>query len=320
LHPEKSKQFLKSRTDIDRSKLTVRHNIRARSLKGIIAEFAKNESFRLVKRKDSVRLYHTVLSLSNKDRALVDEKVLNDLAKKYVALRGLNNLYVGACHFDKDHAHIHIVHSGTSLDGRSSRVTKQQFHSIKLNLERYQLEQYPFLTHSLVDHGKKRRLAKEDIIKSVQANRQTKKEGLLASLERLAGTATSKEQFIEQLQQLGHEVYFRNGRMQGVMVDDVKFRFSRLGFDEERLAALDQSKNLLLEMEELRKGTVQQAYRDTLLQDASESPKTLATQEEQLLEEELDDLRRNRNSRQLEVGRNAGFEREQDDRPTLFEQ
>jgi hypothetical protein len=320
LQPEKNEKFIKANAGIDRSKLTLRHNIRARSLKGIVREFEKNESFRLIKRRDSVRLYHTVLSLSNKDRKLVNENILHDLAQKYVSLRGLNNLYVAAPHFDKGHAHIHIVHSGTALDGRSSRISKQQFHSLKLNLDRYQQEKYPFLVNSLPDHHKRRRLKKESIVKLVQTNRQTKKQDLLSVLDRICGTAKSKEEFFKQLQEEGHQVYFRNGREQGIIVEDVKFRFNRLGFDEERLNGLDQSKYLLREMEELRQGNAHQVVRGTLMQSSSSTKPASVSMGDQALQEELADLRNRRNGRDTIQGRDDPFERDRYGQPTLFDQ
>src|SRR5690242_501779 len=99
----------------------IRHNIRSRSsIKNLIKEFKENESYRLVRRKDSVKIFHTILSFAGKDRAHVNDKLLKDISKKFIEERGLSNLYVGAKHQDKDHVHLHIAVSGTQLNGRSS--------------------------------------------------------------------------------------------------------------------------------------------------------------------------------------------------------
>jgi hypothetical protein len=42
------------------------------------------------------------------------------------------------------------------------------------------------------------------------------------------------------LKQAGHELYYRNGQLTGIKYDgETKFRFSRLGYDKEKLEALN---------------------------------------------------------------------------------
>jgi len=209
----------------------LRHNIRSRSLKGFIREFNENEAFRLVHRKDSVKLFHTIISFSNKDKEHINDKLLKDIFKKFIAERGMNNLYTGCKHEDRDHIHLHISISGTQLNGRSSRISKQKLHHIKIALDAYQKEKYPQLINSLPEHGKGKTKSKEAILNQIMASRQTDKETLFKHIEATHDKSTSKEEFLSQLRERGFETYYRQGSMQGLKYNGKKYRFSGLGID-----------------------------------------------------------------------------------------
>jgi len=266
------------------SPLIIRHNIRSRtSIKGFIQEFEENESYRLVKRKDSVRLFHHIIGFSNLDRENVTDKVLKDIAKQFIKLRG-NNLYLGTAHYNTDSIHLHLICSGTQLNGRSSRMSKQQMHHLKLSLDAYQKEKYPELIHSLPEHGKKRRLAKEALITAIKHERSTNKLSLSTVLEQAYEQATSKKHFLSQIKALGHEPYVRNGKLQGVLYEGKKYRFSRLGFDENRFEQLEQAKapvdRELVQLQELRKGRLRELQKEERsIKKVKELPKNLAEPE-----------------------------------------
>ena len=236
----------------------IRHNLRTRtSIEGFIREFQENEKFRRVRRRDSVRLYHTIISLSNLDKEQVTEVMLKDIGKEFIRLRGKDSLYLGTMHQEGiNHLHLHIISSGTKTNGLSSRITKEKFASIKRHLQQYQQEKYPELVNSLPEHGKKKRLTKEYLIDCIKKNRQTNKEELLNKLEAIYTQSPTKEAFIQQIKDAGYEVYMRGDRLQGVQIENKKFRFSRLGFDEERLHQLDEKVNkeavMLTELQQLR--------------------------------------------------------------------
>lgn len=235
------------------NKFIIRHNVRARSIKGFLREFNENESYRIVHRKDSVQVFHTIVSFSNKDKELINDKLLKDIANKFIEERGSNILHVGSKHEDKEHIHMHICSSGTQLNGRSARISNQKFKSIKLSLDRYQRENYPFLVNSRPEHGKSKRLAKEALLESFKTNRQSNKAALLEKLEEVSSNAISKEDFLSQIRNLGHEPYFRTGKLQGVLFEGkVKYRFSRLGFDQERLERIGEGISLIKGLQELK--------------------------------------------------------------------
>lgn len=160
------------KVNLERSNFLIRHNIRSHTVKGFIREFEENESFRLVHRSDSVKVFHTILSFSNKDTQHINDKLLKDIAKKFIEERGINNLYVGTKHQDRNHIHLHIAVSGTQLNCRSSRISKPQLHHLKLELDKYQQRKYPQLIHSLPDHGRSRKQkTKETILETVSRMR-----------------------------------------------------------------------------------------------------------------------------------------------------
>lgn len=278
----------------------IRHNVRSRSVEGMIREFKENEQYRLVHRKDSVKLFHTIISFSGKDTTHVNDKLLKDIAKKFISERGTNSLYIGTKHENKDHIHVHLCISGVQTNGRSSRITKQQFHHIKLELDRYQKRKYPELIHSLPEHGRaKQQKSKEAILENVKQSRQTKKEALCTILEKTYKNSTSVDHFLSELQVTGYEPYYRNGKLQGVLYEGQKFRLGRLGYDEASLQALDQAKvqeeQTLAQMQQLRQGIAREQQIEVNRQSELQT-QALNAQEQQDLQE-LQDLRTHAPSR-----------------------
>lgn len=297
--PTKSEQ-----SKSDKSRFIIRHNIRSRSVKGFIKEFKENENYRLVHRKDSVKLYHNIISFSNKDKEHINDTLLKDIAQKFIEVRGLNNMYAGTKHEDKDHIHLHITVSGTMLNGRSSRISKQKLHSIKLSLQKYQLEKYPQLKHSLPEHGKSKRLAKEAIVQRVKTERQSDKQALIECLEKAYTDSKSEKQFLSRLVQSGHQPYFRNGAFQGIRFEGkMKYRLSGLGFDKIRLQALGQVKTnqdkTLSELKNLRAGRNNDQKR-SIAQMTAEKPISAVTNENEKQLQEISAIRNSEES--IDIG------------------
>lgn len=228
--------------------LIIRHNIRSRaSVKKWKKEFDQNESYRLRRRKDNVKLHHTILSISNKDSHLVDDKMLRSIAHKYFELRGPQNMYLATAHQDKDHTHIHIVSSGVEyLTGKSNRISRSEFNGLKKALDAFQRTKYPELVNSLPQHGKskEKRIGEINKVVQIQNVRETQKQSLTETLEKAYSDAHSLDQFLSQIKAEGHEPYYRSGRLQGIKFDgERKYRLSRLGFDKERIEHLTQIEN-----------------------------------------------------------------------------
>lgn len=252
--------FNKEKQKNGERQLIIRRNVRSRSLEKWVKEFKVNESYRLRRRKDNVKAYHTVLSISNLDKQHVDEKMLRDIARKYISLRGRDSMFLGTAHFDKEHIHIHLVMSGTKyLTGQSNRISKREFQSLKLSLDAFQREKYPKLVHSLPEHGRSKKLHISQQERQLQNRngRLTQKQSLLQLLEKTFATSKSLYHFLSHLQAQGHEPYYRAGKLTGVKFDgERKFRLNRLGYDEKKLQELERNKTreekMLSELRELR--------------------------------------------------------------------
>jgi hypothetical protein len=131
----------------------IKHNIRSSTVEGFIKEFEQNLRQRKHKRSDQTIIHHTILSWSQQDTRHITDTMLRRIARKFIQLRGENNLYVGTKHIDRSHIHLHIAVSGNQLNGKSSRLSQKQFAALKKRMDTFQKEQYPQLIHSLPRHG-----------------------------------------------------------------------------------------------------------------------------------------------------------------------
>lgn len=251
----------KEKLGSDKSRpLIIRKNVRSRTLDKWVKEFKANEAMRIHQRKNSVEVYHTVLSFSAKDKEHINEKMLRDIAKQYMKERGEKNLYIGTAHFDHDHVHLHLVMSGTKyMTGLANRQSRAEFHKLKLAMDAYQKKKYPELINSLPRHGRSQELKVGKINPKERSKhiRATQKEALLKCLDLAYTKSKSMDGFLEKLRSYGHEPYSRGGRVTGVKFDgDRKFRFSTLGYDKDKITSLEadaeKEKQELNELNEIR--------------------------------------------------------------------
>jgi Relaxase/Mobilisation nuclease domain len=227
--------------------LTIRHNVRGRSLERYVKEFQTNEGLRINRRSNSVEVYHTVLSFSSKDKEHITEGMLRDIGREYIRQRGEDNMFVGVAHFTgTEHIHLHMVMAGCKyMTGESNRQSRAEFRELKLAMDDYQREKYPELTNSLPEHGK----AKEHTL----SIRETQKETLLETLNAAYSNSKSLDDFLEQVRAMGHEPYTRGGKVTGIKFQgERKFRFQTLGYDKDKIAKLEaQAETEKAELEEL---------------------------------------------------------------------
>jgi hypothetical protein len=221
----------------------LKHNITGTNVSQWAKSFELNEAARLIKRSNSVKLYHEVMSISNLDAGKISPALLHDLASKYIELRNSNAMCIAVPHFDKAHIHIHFCFSGTEIEtGKSLRISKADFAQFKKELQSYQMERYPALSNSVVAHGKKQ--AKKDKVKDreYQLKKRTKEPSERDRIKQVVDTAYAKSlsqaDFMHRLSQQGLQAYSRSGRMQGIELG-YKYRFGSLGFDERKLGELN---------------------------------------------------------------------------------
>ncbi len=227
----------------NKPKPILKHNLRSRTAKGWTKELDKNFELRLNRRKDSIRLHHTIISFSNKDKKQINQELLKDITKKYIELRGKDNIYLASSHHDKEHIHLHIVMSATKLiTGESNRISRQEFRDLKLALTEYQKEKYPELIHSLPAHGKSQKLQLSDPELKLQdpEGKLSEKQGLFQTVETVYNRSKSVDNFLSELKSEGINTYDRGGKVYGVEDETGRhYRFKTLGFDLKKLEELD---------------------------------------------------------------------------------
>ena len=220
----------------------IAHNLKGNSINAWVQQFKNNEQYRLRKRSDSVLLTHEILSWHKDDAKNITLAKMETMAREYIKQRNRNGIYVAVPHFDKDHYHIHICASGIEYKtGKSLRLSKSDLLKLKKDIQQFQIERFPELSKSVVAHGKKEKSLTSDIEYQIKlrTGRESGKEQVIAMLKTCYKKANSKETFFELLKESGLETYDRNGRTTGVIHDNYKFRFNRLGFTDDRFEELD---------------------------------------------------------------------------------
>jgi len=152
------------------------------------------------------------------------------------------------------------------------------------------------LVHSLPEHGKKE---KEGVKKNINSDRNLDKDNLVVLLDAAYKKSTSKEHFLSQIQASGHEIYYRDGRLQGIKFEgERKFRMKNLGYDEKKLMELGNREKSIKEMQELRAGrNVRQKEQAQKQAEKLNGEKAVTSQVMSKEETALKDLREMRQSR-----------------------
>ncbi|TND10172.1 MAG: hypothetical protein FD123_420 [Bacteroidetes bacterium] len=212
----------------------VTHNLKGNKIDEWVAQLAENETRRLRKRKDSVILTHEILSWHRDDARQITSEKMEEMVREYIRLRNPGGMYLAVPHYDKEHYHVHILVSGIEYKtGKAMRMSRAEFSDLKKNIQAYQQEQFPELSHSVVDHGKKRkaRISEKEYQAGKRTGKMTKREEVRQFVESCYMHASSQEDFLERLQVCKLPVYERGGRITGVVVNGKKYRFKKLGID-----------------------------------------------------------------------------------------
>ena len=113
---------------------------------------------------------------------------------------------------------------------------------LKINFQKYQLEKYPQLIHSVVDFEKGKTKGKSITDEQFQFKLRTKRESdkdiIHGILNECYQKADSPEQFFDFVKGKGIELYERGQKVTGLIFKNRKFRFNKLGYDQERINEL----------------------------------------------------------------------------------
>lgn len=227
-------------------------------------EFAATEAGRLHRRANNTKMVHELISFSGLDKEKITIEHLQTLTEAYLERRSPMMQAFAIAHFNEDHLHCHIVSSPVELfTGRSLRMSKADFAAIKQDLQQLQMEKFPELTHSIVEHGRK---AKERSVNKKQEQVSTKERDMTVrhpqrisdkarareAIESCMIMADSKENFYELLEQSGFKPYQR-GNTHGITDGNRNYRYTTLINDyTERFNALDEKQERIEELRGIR--------------------------------------------------------------------
>ena len=219
------------------------YNIRSdpSQIKDVVHEFMVNESYRKVT-TDRVFCYHSIISLSVKDKSQCTPKMLQALMDHYIEQRG-DILAYGAIHLNTDAPHIHIIESGTRYrEDKSSRMCQAELTRIKLELERF-VEIELKLEHSKVEHKSGQyRTTERTSIDDLFQNRNLSKKEIAKEVEDILYRSESKQDFIDALFEHGYTYYERskNGIPTGIIdKKGRKHRFKTLNISPQTILDLE---------------------------------------------------------------------------------
>lgn len=235
----------------------ITHNLRSETPLGWTQEFLQNESYRKNCRSDQIFLSHDIISFSNKDKEKISQKILDDVAHKYIELRGNEGLYFGAVHRDREHTHIHFMTSGTKLyTGKAMRLSHSQLKELKVAFQEYHLQKYPQIEQSVCNHGSNKPYKNQLQVKI--KNRNAMKEMIKSKVLECMDKAVSQKDFFEMLREENLYHYERKaGVITGIVHENNKYRFTNLGIDSYRIEALPidmtEEQKALKEIQEIRK-------------------------------------------------------------------
>jgi hypothetical protein len=201
----------------------------------------------LRQRKNGVYLYHEILSMSRSQSMTEDEqkRVLKQIVESYLHARGRHNMAYAVMHEDTQNLHFHICMSANAVgDKERTRLSKEQFANIQIELERYVLKHYPKMEQRAVFHQNQtpeeraERMATKDAKQRLSdRGEQVKRRGgqstirdqVQETLTDIFESATDPRHFTELLEKAGFTLYTR-GQSHGVTDrDGNKYRLARLG-------------------------------------------------------------------------------------------
>ncbi len=202
------------------SKFTLKNNLFSNTSEKITEEFVKNASF-FKKRKDSVYMYHEVISIT-KSEQLTDEQqkeLLRKISLEYIEKRAVNNLVFGVLHDDKkDNFHYHLLISSNELEEtKKHRLSKYEFDKIKKDLEIMVLEKYPELQQGVViNKPSTEKLSNKGAEVKRRTGKTKERDSVKNRLETVFVKSKDKQSFFENIEKENLEIYVR-GKTIGVV-------------------------------------------------------------------------------------------------------
>jgi hypothetical protein len=223
---------------------SVKNNLFTQSPEGITQEFEHNAEF-FKKRKDSVYMYHEIISITHSPQLSNTEHkdILRNIVGEYIRARANNNLVYGVLHQEKDNFHYHLLISSNELENtKKHRLSKKEFSTIKKELEIMVVSTYPELQQGLViNQPAQENISHKAYATQKRTGKPNQRETLKNMLQGIFDTTDTKQNFFEKLAQEQLEIYVR-GKTVGIKDQNTgrKYRLSTLGLlsDFEKISSI----------------------------------------------------------------------------------
>ena len=191
----------------------IRYNLISRDRERIRAEFEQNAEH-MQSRKNGVFMYHEIISITRARGVDLEtqKERLHQIAQEYVAARAPRNLCYGGLHDDKDHSlHYHLMISANRAgEAKRHRLSKEQFRTIQISLERYVLETYPELEQKVaIDKTAEARVSRREAELKRRTGEVPERVKVGDRVREAASNARDRESLLRELEASGLELYIR---------------------------------------------------------------------------------------------------------------
>ncbi len=117
--------------------------------------YKNNDENRVFEHAKRTVIRHEIMSFSDKSNAYLTRDKLKTLTKFYIKNRAPKSIITAGVHYDST-IHIHFIISGVNVEGKSTRVSREDFKAFKIRLQEFQQQEFPELADSIVNHRKKK--------------------------------------------------------------------------------------------------------------------------------------------------------------------
>ena len=234
----------------------------------ISQEFEENAKFlrnKQTSRKKTFK-YHEILSFSKESSEHLSNEKLQEIARDYLNIRDPEHSSKAFCtvHYEKDHVHLHFIISANHIasDRSDMHMDNKRYFGLRREIERTTLCKFPELVHSTVylEPEEIKRIVPEQYHHQIRSKtkskkdfgKQNKKQKIADTVSKIMEASTSLDDFIKKLAQSpSMQPYYRKEKLNGVIVDNKKYRLKTLGIElmPERLQVLSR----LDELEKLQR-------------------------------------------------------------------
>lgn len=222
-----------------------------------VMQLKANDDKRTFNHTKRTVLRHEVIAFGKQDNKHLTKEKLKDFIKFYFKHRSPRSMTVAGVHYEQS-VHIHFVHSAVGVDGKSTRVSRDDFKQFKIKLQEYQKQKYPELSHSIVDYNKSKTLKLQQTQKEQYMSQKRgvipEKEKLSKLVSQLASESKSLGELAQKLEKINLKPYYRYGKLTGIYISEKKkLRLTTLGVGKEHLKVLTKEQERLDGMAKLRK-------------------------------------------------------------------